>query len=216
MDVVIAGEDGSIIRCHEAGSSGPGVILLHPWWGLTWDITEMADRLGGEGFRVIAPDLFEGRTADTPEEAEKLVTLADPKWERLLSDAERAVGHLKAQGVQRVAAVGLSFGAAYAVLLATRGRVDAAVLYYGTAGLEEEDRLPLPVLGHFADDDPYEPDGGEAFFQVLQRVGASTEHHRYPGTYHWFAEPSNSHYQREAAEAAWVRTASFLHRTLGE
>ena len=214
MDVFIPREDGSTLRCYEVGTRGPGVLLLHPWWGLTEDVMNLADRIAAEGYRVMAPDLFDGRTADTPEGAEQLVSQADARWDRLVSDAECALAHLRDAGVERAAAVGLSFGAAYGVILAAQGAVDALVLYYGTGALEEGARVAIPVLGHFADEDPYEPDGGEALFEALRESGATTEHYRYPGTSHWFVEPSHSHYRRDAAELAWERTLTFLHRTL--
>ncbi len=36
------------------------VLLLHPWWGLNQTIRDLADRLAGDGFTVMAPDLFDG------------------------------------------------------------------------------------------------------------------------------------------------------------
>jgi dienelactone hydrolase len=41
------------------------------------------------------------------------------------------------------------------------------------------------------------------------------EIHRYPGTGHWFAEPSRDAYRPEAAELAFERTVEFLERQLG-
>ena len=43
---------------------GPPVLLLHPWWGLNQTIRDLADRLAGDGFTVIAPDMFDGTVLD--------------------------------------------------------------------------------------------------------------------------------------------------------
>ncbi|MGC8488482.1 MAG: dienelactone hydrolase family protein [Clostridia bacterium] len=218
MDVAMARGDGTKLQCHQAGSGKAAVIVLHPWWGLNADVVRLADRLAGEGFTVMAPDLFNGQRAATPDEAEKLVQRFDSESERLLADIERVAAYLRDQGASKLGVLGLSFGAAYAVALAAKdgvdAGVDAVVLYYGTGWLEEEDRVTAPVLGHFADEDPYEPDGGEALFEQLRDRGTSTEHYRYPGTYHWFVEPSDSHYNPEAAEMAFARTRAFLNRHL--
>ena len=46
------------------GGSGPGVIVIQEWWGLTEHIADVADRLAAEGFVALAPDLFGGRVVD--------------------------------------------------------------------------------------------------------------------------------------------------------
>ena len=39
----------------------PSVLLLHEWWGLTKEITVLADALAREGYVVFAPDAYRGR-----------------------------------------------------------------------------------------------------------------------------------------------------------
>ena len=47
------------------GGSGPGVLVLHAWWGLTPFFREYCDRLAAEGLVAFAPDLYAGATAHT-------------------------------------------------------------------------------------------------------------------------------------------------------
>jgi dienelactone hydrolase len=81
---------------------------------------------------------------------------------------------------------------------------------------ESAERLGLaastaPVLGHFAESDPYEAEQGlAAFEEALRSAGRSATINRYVGTGHWFAEPSRDAYRREAAESAFPRTVEFL------
>ena len=46
------------------------VPLLHTWWGLNQPIKDLANRLAGDGFTVVAPDLFDGTVLTTIEEAD--------------------------------------------------------------------------------------------------------------------------------------------------
>lgn len=52
--------------------SGPGVLVLHSWWGLNEFFRRFCDRLADEGFVALAPDLHEGKTATTISEAQQL------------------------------------------------------------------------------------------------------------------------------------------------
>ena len=45
---------------------GPGVLVLHAWWGLKPSFTAVCDRLAAQGFVALAPDLYQGRTAAIP------------------------------------------------------------------------------------------------------------------------------------------------------
>ena len=56
---------------------GPGVLVLHAWWGLTPFFKQLCDRLAEAGFVALAPDLLAGRTTDDPEEARETLAAAD-------------------------------------------------------------------------------------------------------------------------------------------
>jgi carboxymethylenebutenolidase len=51
---------------------GPGVLVLHAWWGLTPFFKDVCEWLAAEGFVAFAPDRYGGPTAATIEEAEAL------------------------------------------------------------------------------------------------------------------------------------------------
>ena len=50
----------------ESGS-GPGLVVIQEWWGLTTHIKDVTDRFAAEGFVALAPDLYGGTTThDAP------------------------------------------------------------------------------------------------------------------------------------------------------
>ena len=53
---------------------GAPILLLHPWWGLNQTIRDLADRLAGDGFTVMAPDLFDGTVLATADDAKAFLT----------------------------------------------------------------------------------------------------------------------------------------------
>ena len=69
-------------------------------------------------------------------------------------------------------------------------------------------------LGHFADNDEYEPQANvDALEEALRRAGRRVTFHRYAGTGHWFFEPDRPQaYNEVAAKLAWDRTLAFLQR----
>lgn len=213
FDVVSA--PGIEARVYEAGDadSGAGVVVLHPWWGLNADVLAFADRLAGAGFAVAAPDLYHGDVVDTVEAAEQRVAQFDGAEGMAIVRATVADLVAKVGPEARLAVLGFSLGASLAV--ATRHPALAGtVLYYGT-GDPADAGGRAPILGHFAASDPYEDDVWVAQFEAqLRSAGHEVTFHRYPGTGHWFAEPSRDAYRPEATELAFERTLDFLDRVL--
>ena len=133
---------------------GPGVLVLHAWWGLSDGIRRHCDRLAEAGFVALAPDLCGGRTAGTIEEAKALVGELDD--DTAIRCAADGIEHLRAHPAMRgqLGAVGFSMGVWFALdLSAKHDDVEAIVLYYGTAGEIDHGRGRAPVIGHFAERD---------------------------------------------------------------
>lgn len=185
----------------------PGRVrrVLHPWWGLNDDIVAFTDRLAGAGFAVVAPDMFAGQVATTIEEAERIANAADEAAvDAIVLATIDSLADLLGP-TAKLAALGFSFGAHWAMWSpAERDRLAASVIYYGTTGGPFLSRARVPVLGHFAETDPFETDEGvTAFEDAIRAAGLDVVIHRYPGTGHWFAEPSRDAYRPEAADLAF-------------
>src|SRR2546421_9789424 len=85
--------DGRTISAYLAvpeHGSGPGVVVLHAWWGLTQPFRQVCDRLGEAGFVALAPDLYHGKTTAAGEEAPALSAAPDQGVGRGRGDIEAA------------------------------------------------------------------------------------------------------------------------------
>jgi carboxymethylenebutenolidase len=200
-----------------ASPGAPGVVVFHPWWGLNDDVIAYADRLAGAGFCVRAPDLYQGAVTESIEEADRLSSSMDEATANAiaLATVDRLAVTLGPDA--RLAALGFSMGAAWSMWSpAERNRLVASVVYYGSIGGGVLTRARVPVLGHFAESDPYETEEGVAAFEAaLRAAGRDVTFHCYPGTGHWFAEPSRDAYRAAAADLAFDRTVAFLNEHLG-
>jgi carboxymethylenebutenolidase len=197
---------------------GPGVLVLHPWWGLNADVKAFCRRLAGSGFVAFAPDLFHGKVVTTRSEAEALVHAYEAKAPELraqIADAAKYLSDRTSGG--EIGVVGFSFGAPYALALSNSepALVRAVVVYYGT-GQEDFSKSKASYLGHFAENDEFEPkEGVEGQTKLIRSAGRPATIYTYPGTGHWFSEPSvKAAYNKAAAQSAWERTLRFLRENL--
>ena len=200
------------------GNDGPGVLVLHAWWGLTDHVREVCDRLADEGFVALAPDLFDGRLATTIADAEQGLAEMDAD---ALAHRTRSGLHtlrtLEHTTSDRVGVVGFSMGGSMALWLAARvpEGVAATAVYYGDQEIDMADATSA-FLGHFAEEDAYVDDDTLALLEAeLHLDELDVTFHRYPGTRHWFAEPDRPEHDPAAADLAWQRTLEFLRGNLG-
>lgn len=193
---------------------GPGVLVLHPWWGLNETVKNVCTRLAEAGFSAFASDLYHGKLATTIPEAENLSSALDAGG--AMHDIAAAVDYLgkhSTQDGQGLAVIGFSLGAYFALQLSATDprRIRAVVVFYGT-GLGEFNDSQAAYLGHFATDDPYEQEEYvNSLESALRAADRPVTFYRYPGTGHWFFEPDRTDaYNPEAAALAWERTLAFL------
>jgi carboxymethylenebutenolidase len=198
---------------------GPGVLVLHAWWGLNDTMKAFCTQLAGSGFTAFAPDLYHGKVADNIADAEALGSALDKNYLQARAEIAEAARFLneRAGGANRgLAVIGFSLGAYYALDLAAAEpeHIRSVVLYYGT-GDGDYSSSRAAYLGHFAENDEFEPQSNvDALEESLRRAGRPVTFYRYPGAGHWFCEPDRPQaFDEAAASLAWERTLAFLRRS---
>jgi carboxymethylenebutenolidase len=201
----------------------PGVVLVHEWWGLNQDITQLADALAKEGFVVLAADGFRGGVAQTAEEAMKLVT--GTPGEQVAADLDAALTFLRFHervDPDKVAALGFCFGGTQTMFMGTRDpELAAVVIFYGPGPIADASQLGSmreagPVLGIYGEQDPNIPVAQvEAFQKALDAAGVPNTITEYPGVGHAFVK-STTYRDEGTAEKAWNQMVAFLKQTLME
>lgn len=206
----------------ESGS-GPGVIVIQEWWGLTDHIADVCDRLAAEGFVALAPDLYGGKVAHDAAEAGKM--MSELPEEKAAGDLLGAVDYLLAQESvtsPSVGAVGFCMGGGFVLLLANLadGKIGAAVPFYGVGPAAQQadfSGLTAAVQGHYGEKDDFYPveDAKKLEKKLADETGGSVEFFYYPAghAFHNDADKMGT-YDAEQAKLAWSRTVDFLRSTL--
>ncbi|MBK8619159.1 MAG: dienelactone hydrolase family protein [Anaerolineales bacterium] len=194
-------------------NGGPGVLVLHAWWGLKPFFKQVCDQLAEQGFTAFAPDLYQGRVAKTIDEAKEFMEQND--FEFMSEIVKAANAHLTSLCAGKIGVIGFSMGSGWALAVAERNPdVSAAVLFYG-AGEADFSKVKAKVLGHFAEVDEWEPleyvQGMEA---GMKSAGLDVTLHTYPKVAHWFVEEDRPEYDSASAQLAWSRTYEFLRKNL--
>ena len=208
--------------------SGPGVLLIQEWWGLSQSLRDVADRLGAAGFVALAPDLYHGELADPEHQemdraAELMNALPPDRAGRDMSGAVDYLADHEAVTGDGVGVVGFCMGGMLSLIIAAnRGdRIKAAVPFYGfPSGDAEPDwsGLTAVVRGHMAEnDDFFGPEAAGALEAKLQGLGKDVTLTVHAGTGHAFMGPHNALGTRDEAlaEQLWPQVTAFLHEQLG-
>jgi carboxymethylenebutenolidase len=212
--------EGYFVLPADVAEPVPGIIVIHEGWGLNDDIRALAGRLAGEGYAVLAVDLFGGRTAATPAEADLLMAEVMADRQAVLDNIGQAHDYLDQTVLApRTASLGWSLGGGWSLEtgIALADALDAVVMFYGQV-ITREDRLAAleaPLLGLFAELDQSIPVAAvQQFRGSLRALGKSAEVRIFSGVDRAFANPSGDAYDHKAAEQAWALTLEFLDREL--
>ena len=217
---------------HEDGPF-PAVILIHDVRGLYEHYREVARRLAGEGFFVLAPDLYSREGApELPDMAALFRWMRALPDRRVLDDIAAAARYLGERPDVLADAIGITgfcMGGQYALMAAcTVRQLAACVSWYGMLRYQETSAakpaspldlapgLGCPYLGLFGADDALIPPADiDELRAILTRAGKTFETKIYPGAGHAFFNDTRPDAFRPAAAAdGWARAVGFLRQHL--
>lgn len=202
-----------------AGKPRGGIVVLMEIFGLTPHLRGVCDGFARDGYRVIAPAIFDRVEPNavipyTPDGLQRALAIKGKHgdWAKMLLDSEAALVALKDAG--KVACVGYCFGGSIAWLAAAKSGFDAIVSYYGGEMTEFLDIDPTcPVVCHVGTADHH------LTMDKVAKVEAAYPDlpiHLYDGAGHGFnCESQTQRYDPVAAKLARERTLAFLQEHIG-
>ena len=198
----------------------PGIIMIHEQWGLNDYVRAMARRLAGEGYAVLAIDLYGGQTTTRAADAERFLGAVMRDREATLENIRQGYRYLDEFVLSpRIGVVGWSLGGTWALEagLAFGDNLDAVVMFYGEIVTDPEllAKLEAPLLGIFAGEDTTIPSREVLLFRGrLDGIGKTSQVVIYSGLNHGFLNPGMPAYRPEEAQRAWDQALGFLDQRL--
>jgi carboxymethylenebutenolidase len=199
---------------------GTGVIVIQEWWGLVDHIKNVCDRFARAGFTALAPDMYDGATTKSPDEASKLfMALNIGEAEKKLRGAINFLLSHEAVSSKKVGTIGFCMGGQLSLFAATLNeKIGACVNFYGIHPAVKPDftKLHAPVLGIFAEkDEMVNAQAVQALEAQLKATGKRYTFHTYPNTTHaFFNDTRPDVYDAKAALDAWNKTLDFFKTEL--
>jgi carboxymethylenebutenolidase len=211
--------NGKLVNAYLASPAeggGPGILVLPSWWGLKPFFKQVCDQLAEQGYTALAPDYYDGRTANTIDEAKALQEEAEGDMDAMGALVKAAKDYLiSLRPGKPIGIVGASMGTDWAIITAAKEQdVAATVLFYG-GWTTDFSKMKSKVLEHYAETDEwFSFDRAQEMVQDMKAAGVDVTLHFYPGTAHWFIESDRPEYDSASAQLAWERTFKFLKETL--
>jgi carboxymethylenebutenolidase len=221
----IQGPDGQFVNVFLAYPETPGphpaVIMIHEWWGLRPDIVEKAEALAEEGYVVVAPDTYRGRSTGWIPRAIYLRVGTDV--EQVNVDLDIVYEWLEQQPEvrsDRIAVMGFCYGGEMALYYSLHNdRLVATGVFYGSLITDPAvlSRLPGPLLGIFGAEDVSIPvQEVNAFEDALEAAGIPHQITIYEDVGHAFVTDMDAIRAGGAQGAAWAELLTFLDDVLAD
>lgn len=197
----------------EVDHDAMAVVLIHENRGLTDWVRSVADRLAGEGYVALAPDLLSGmapgggRTKDFESSDAARQALSELPAGQAVADLAAVIAHARAMPAAsgKVAVAGFCWGGARAwdVANGVEGLASTFV-FYGTGPQEATGvaNVDAPVWGFYAGNDQRVNATIPKTEELMKAAGRAFEHWSWDGAGHAFMRAGEADDASEANKAA--------------
>ena len=229
VDIAVPGRSAKVsvfVAYPERKDKAPVVLVIHEVFGLTDWVRGVADRLAGDGFIAIAPDMLSGKGpggggtekfASRDDVVKAVRDLSGTDVAAVLDAAGRYGKGLPAAR-DKFATIGFCWGGAQSFLYATvQPGLNAAVVYYGTSPASEALKaVKAPVLGLYGEDDARVNATVGPAEEKMKELGKTFITRTYKGAGHGFlrAQDDRAGANLEASRKAWPETIEHLKKYL--
>jgi carboxymethylenebutenolidase len=222
VDLKINGDNAyAFVAEPDDNAQHPGVVLIQEWWGIEPHIRDLAQKLATEGFVVAVPDLYHGKVATEPDEAQKMVMTMRGNLNQAANEIAGALDTIKAQPnvtPKKLGLIGFCVGGFLAYTVASRyADLGAVVPFYG-AGYdprpEEVAKVNAPVLAVYGSrDGSVSADQISKIENTYKQAGKAITVKVYDAG-HAFLNPDHGMGDEKSAAEAWPLAVNFLKSNL--
>lgn len=198
------------------GGGNKAVLIIQEYWGLNDHVKDIANRYAGEGFIAIAPDLYRGNIATSPDDASKMMRalqIGDG-----LDIIKSAMGAASlACGVSHFGITGYCMGGTFALRAACElDGISAAAPFYGD--IPEEDilkNLKVPTIFISGTRDAWiNPKKVAQLEDATERYELPVTSVKYDADHAFFNNTRPEVYDETAAKDAWALVIGFFNDKL--
>lgn len=221
----------------DSGTASASVIIYMDVFGLRPALDRMAERLAGEGYAVLVPDLFyragdygpfDAKTAfSNPETKQELMGLiSGTPHASTIADTGAFLDALEGEGHRGpVGTVGYCFGGGRAINAASHhsDRVVAAASFHGGHLVSDDENSPhrgvvsikgRVYIGSAGVDGSFPPEHSAIMAEELRRAEVDHTIENYVGMKHGWAVSDHGVYDETGAERHWKRLTTLFAETL--
>jgi len=222
VDLKVNGDNAyAFVAQPDDNAQHPGVVLIQEWWGIEPHIRDLAQKLAADGFVVAVPDLYHGKVATEPDEAQKMIMMIRGNVDKAAKEIIGALNSVKAMPnvePKKLGLIGFCVGGFMTYTVAERyPNLGAVVPFYGAGyqpTLESVAHINAPVLAFYGSQDhSVPPEQRQHIEQLYKQAGKDITIKVYDAG-HAFINPDHRNGNEKAAAEAWPLAVNFLKQHL--
>ncbi len=214
--------EGAEVNAYEIkakGKSDKVLFVFQEWWGLNDYVKQEAERYYkalGEQVTVIAPDMYDGKIATTPQDAGAAMQALNSNPTRVTQIMGALLAHAGSKA--KIGTIGwcMGGGLSHRATLAAGKQGVACIIYYGQPEMDAEKLKAsnAPVLNIWPKQDKWINQAMmDKFAASMKEAGKSLRIEPYDAD-HAFANPSNPKHDKTMTEDANGKSVAFLKQHL--